>query len=207
MLKAKSFLCIIFLSFFSWSSSKILQLELVLSSGTVCLSMYSLVAGIFGMNIPYTWNDNHGYMFKYVSNQNSICIGMKWRSLSRLTNALSVFSLLQVVSLTGTLCVVVFVIIMSYARYKGLVGSWWLNLGRGRDCEGGMGRFLFSIIVLVVVLSFERASQSFYLSHHKINQTYWKELKKKTAEALLWLVIVKISSTIESLQLEHINYI
>ncbi|EFH42880.1 hypothetical protein ARALYDRAFT_496668 [Arabidopsis lyrata subsp. lyrata] len=73
--------------------NQLIQLELVLSSGTVCLSMYSLVAGIFGMNIPYTWNDNHGYMFKYV------------------------------VSLTGTLCVVVFVIIMSYARYKGLVGS------------------------------------------------------------------------------------
>jgi magnesium transporter len=73
--------------------NQLIQLELVLSSGTVCLSMYSLVAGIFGMNIPYTWNDGHGYMFKYV------------------------------VGLTGTLCVVVFVIIMSYARYKGLVGS------------------------------------------------------------------------------------
>lgn len=44
----------------------LLQLELFLSSGTVCLSIYSLVAGIFGMNIPYTWNDNHGYMFKWV---------------------------------------------------------------------------------------------------------------------------------------------
>jgi hypothetical protein len=44
-----------------------LQLELFLSSGTVCLSLYSLVAGVFGMNIPYTWNDNHGYVFKWVS--------------------------------------------------------------------------------------------------------------------------------------------
>lgn len=44
-----------------------LQLELVLSSGTVCLALYSLIAGIFGMNIPYTWNADHGYMFKWVS--------------------------------------------------------------------------------------------------------------------------------------------
>ncbi|XP_010444392.1 PREDICTED: magnesium transporter MRS2-2 [Camelina sativa] len=73
--------------------NQLIQLELVLSSGTVCLSMYSLVAGIFGMNIPYTWNDDHGYIFKYV------------------------------VGLTGTVCAVMFVIIMSYARYKGLVGS------------------------------------------------------------------------------------
>lgn len=42
------------------------QLELFLSSGTVCLSIYSLVAAIFGMNIPYTWNEDHGYMFKWV---------------------------------------------------------------------------------------------------------------------------------------------
>ncbi|CAN8264360.1 unnamed protein product [Cochlearia groenlandica] len=73
--------------------NQLIQLELVLSSGTVCLSMYSLVAGIFGMNIPYTWNEHHGYIFKYV------------------------------VSLTMTFCAILFVIIMSYARYKGLVGS------------------------------------------------------------------------------------
>ncbi|CAN8251634.1 unnamed protein product [Cochlearia groenlandica] len=73
--------------------NQLIQLELVLSSGTVCLAMYSLVAGIFGMNIPYTWNDNHGYMFK------------------------------NVVIFTGALCAIMFVIIMSYARYKGLVGS------------------------------------------------------------------------------------
>ena len=47
-------------------SSTLVQLELFLSSGTVCLSFYSLVAAIFGMNIPYTWNENHGYMFKWV---------------------------------------------------------------------------------------------------------------------------------------------
>ncbi|XP_034930728.2 magnesium transporter MRS2-I [Populus alba] len=43
--------------------NQLIQLELFLSSGTACLSIYSLVAGIFGVNIPYTWNDNHGYLF------------------------------------------------------------------------------------------------------------------------------------------------
>lgn len=73
--------------------NQLIQLELFLSSGTMCLAIYSLVAGIFGMNIPYTWNEHHGYMFKWV------------------------------VILTGIVCAVVFVLIMSYARYKGLVGS------------------------------------------------------------------------------------
>ncbi|CAL5411960.1 unnamed protein product [Camellia sinensis] len=45
--------------------NQLIQLELFLSSGTVSLSIYSLVAGIFGMNIPYTWNDHYGYMFKW----------------------------------------------------------------------------------------------------------------------------------------------
>ncbi|CAK8572124.1 unnamed protein product [Lathyrus sativus] len=46
--------------------NQLIQLELFLSSGTVCLSFYSLVTAIFGMNIPYSWNDNHSYMFKWV---------------------------------------------------------------------------------------------------------------------------------------------
>lgn len=49
-----------FLFFLWW------QLELFLSSGTVCLSIYSLVAAIFGMNIPYPWKEDHGYIFKWV---------------------------------------------------------------------------------------------------------------------------------------------
>ncbi|KAH7522210.1 magnesium transporter MRS2-2 isoform X2 [Ziziphus jujuba] len=73
--------------------NQLIQLELFLSSGTVCLSIYSLVAGIFGMNIPYTWNENHGYMFKWV------CI------------------------VTGAGCALLFALITTYARYKGLVGS------------------------------------------------------------------------------------
>ncbi|CAN6859738.1 hypothetical protein HID58_049831 [Brassica napus] len=73
--------------------NELIQLEVVLGSGTVCSAFYSLVAGIFGMNIPYTWNDNHGYMFKWV------CI------------------------VTGAICVFSLVFIMSYARFKGLMGS------------------------------------------------------------------------------------
>ncbi|XP_042943774.1 magnesium transporter MRS2-I-like isoform X2 [Carya illinoinensis] len=46
--------------------NQLIQLELFLSSGTVCVSIFSLVTAIFGMNIPYTWNDNHGFMFKWV---------------------------------------------------------------------------------------------------------------------------------------------
>ncbi|KAK1560373.1 hypothetical protein Q3G72_025910 [Acer saccharum] len=46
--------------------NELIQLELILSSCTVCLSMYALVTSIFGMNIPYTWNHHHGYMFKWV---------------------------------------------------------------------------------------------------------------------------------------------
>ncbi|XP_076958904.1 magnesium transporter MRS2-I-like isoform X2 [Bidens hawaiensis] len=54
--------------------NQLIQLELFLSSGTVCMSIYALVTGIFGMNIPYTWNDDHGYMFKWVSTENIIII-------------------------------------------------------------------------------------------------------------------------------------
>ncbi|KAK3146131.1 hypothetical protein QOZ80_3BG0261980 [Eleusine coracana subsp. coracana] len=73
--------------------NQLIQLELFLSSGTVCLSLYSLVAGVFGMNIPYTWNDNHGYIFKWV------------------------------VLVSGLFCAFMFVSIVAYARHKGLVGS------------------------------------------------------------------------------------
>ncbi|XP_059433188.1 magnesium transporter MRS2-I-like isoform X1 [Corylus avellana] len=72
--------------------NQLIQLELFLSSGTVCLSVYSLVAAIFGMNIPTIWNDGHGYVFKWV------------------------------VILTGVVCASLFLFIISYARHKGLVG-------------------------------------------------------------------------------------
>ncbi|GLT42377.1 hypothetical protein SLA2020_164270 [Shorea laevis] len=73
--------------------NQLIQLELFLCSGTVCLSVYSLVAAIFGMNIPYTWKENHGYVFKWV------------------------------VIVTGIICASLFMSIISYARHKGLVGS------------------------------------------------------------------------------------
>nr|XP_004495386.1 magnesium transporter MRS2-2-like isoform X2 [Cicer arietinum]XP_004495387.1 magnesium transporter MRS2-2-like isoform X2 [Cicer arietinum]XP_004495388.1 magnesium transporter MRS2-2-like isoform X2 [Cicer arietinum]XP_027189738.1 magnesium transporter MRS2-2-like isoform X2 [Cicer arietinum]XP_027189739.1 magnesium transporter MRS2-2-like isoform X3 [Cicer arietinum] len=73
--------------------NQLIQLELFLSSGTVCLSFYSLVAGIFGMNIPYSWNDNHGYMFKWV------------------------------VIVSGAFSAIMFLMITIYARQKGLIGS------------------------------------------------------------------------------------
>ncbi|XP_020959315.1 magnesium transporter MRS2-I isoform X2 [Arachis ipaensis] len=73
--------------------NQLIQLELFLSSGTVCLSIYSLVGAIFGMNIPYTWKDGHGYMFKWV------------------------------VMLGGMVSASLFLSIVTYARRKGLVGS------------------------------------------------------------------------------------
>uniref|UniRef100_A0A6V7QSU3 Magnesium transporter n=1 Tax=Ananas comosus var. bracteatus TaxID=296719 RepID=A0A6V7QSU3_ANACO len=73
--------------------NQLIQLELFLSSGTVTLSLYSLVAGIFGMNIPYSWNQNHAYVYKWV-----VIVG-------------------------GLGCALFFVLIIAYARYKGLVGS------------------------------------------------------------------------------------
>ncbi|KAF4358105.1 hypothetical protein F8388_009388 [Cannabis sativa] len=73
--------------------NQLIQLELFLCSGTVCLSVYSLVAAIFGMNIPYTWKQGHAYVFKWV------------------------------VILTGILCASILLSILSYARHKGLLGS------------------------------------------------------------------------------------
>ncbi|XP_057540286.1 magnesium transporter MRS2-I-like [Amaranthus tricolor] len=73
--------------------NQLIQLELFLSSGTVCLSVYSLVTAVFGMNIPYTWMENHSHIFKWV------------------------------VIISGLASAVMFVLIMSYARLKGLVGS------------------------------------------------------------------------------------
>lgn len=32
----------------------------------VAITVYSLVSGIFGMNIKFPWNDHHGYLFKWV---------------------------------------------------------------------------------------------------------------------------------------------
>ncbi|CAL5392636.1 unnamed protein product [Camellia sinensis] len=73
--------------------NQLIQLELFLSPASVSLSIYSLIAGIFGVNMPYTWNAKHDYMFKWV------------------------------VIVAGAFCASIFILIISYARYKGLVGS------------------------------------------------------------------------------------
>ncbi|XP_075500840.1 magnesium transporter MRS2-I-like isoform X2 [Primulina tabacum] len=73
--------------------NQLIQLELFLSSGTVCLCVYSLVAAIFGMNIQYPWRENHGFLFKWVVLLAALASGF------------------------------LFLSIISYARHKGLVGS------------------------------------------------------------------------------------
>ncbi|EFJ29467.1 hypothetical protein SELMODRAFT_91491 [Selaginella moellendorffii] len=73
--------------------NQLIQLELVLNAATLAMALYSLVAGIFGMNIPYPWNDDHAYIFKWV-----VVAGCM-------------------------LCVGLFSIVMAYARHKGLVGT------------------------------------------------------------------------------------
>ncbi|KAL7251609.1 hypothetical protein ACSBR1_013452 [Camellia fascicularis] len=73
--------------------NQLIQLELLLTSAGISVSLCSTMAGIFGANIPFTWNSNHGYMFKWV------------------------------VIVTIAICTCIFILIISYARYKGLVGS------------------------------------------------------------------------------------
>lgn len=73
--------------------NQLIQLELFVSSSSVCLALYSLVCAIFGMNIPYKWREHHDHLFKWV------------------------------VILTGLACGSLFMSIMAYARQKGLLGS------------------------------------------------------------------------------------
>ncbi|XP_026659985.1 magnesium transporter MRS2-I-like [Phoenix dactylifera] len=73
--------------------NQLIQLELFLSAANVVLTLYSLVAGIFGMNIPYSWNENHGYLFKWV------------------------------VGIAGLVSALLFIFIVSYARCGGLIWS------------------------------------------------------------------------------------
>lgn len=73
--------------------NQLIQLELFLNSGMLAMSIYSLVTAIFGMNIPYTWNQDYGYTFKWV------------------------------IIVAGLSSLALFVTLISYARFKGLVGS------------------------------------------------------------------------------------
>ncbi|XP_058086550.1 magnesium transporter MRS2-I-like [Magnolia sinica] len=72
--------------------NRLIQVDLFLNSTLFCLSIYSLVAGYFGMSVPYGWNQNHGYIFKWV------------------------------LIITGVTCVTIFIAIIFYARHKGLIG-------------------------------------------------------------------------------------
>jgi len=56
---------VVWLNYFFW----LVQLELILSSATVVVALFSLVAGIFGMNIPYEWNEDHSEAFTWVRNK------------------------------------------------------------------------------------------------------------------------------------------
>ncbi|KAE9619146.1 hypothetical protein Lalb_Chr02g0150071 [Lupinus albus] len=73
--------------------NQLIQLELFLSSANFAVSFYALVTAIFGMNIPFSWNDDHDYMFKWV------------------------------VLVSAIISVLIFLLIFLYARTKGLVGS------------------------------------------------------------------------------------
>ncbi|XP_008786166.2 magnesium transporter MRS2-I-like [Phoenix dactylifera] len=73
--------------------NQLIQLELFLNGATAALTVYSLVAGIFGMNIPFSWNDNHGYLFKWV------------------------------VGISGLVSGLLFIFVVFYARCRGLIGS------------------------------------------------------------------------------------
>ncbi|XP_027164897.1 magnesium transporter MRS2-I-like [Coffea eugenioides] len=46
--------------------NRLMEVELFLSVTFICLSIYSTVAQLFGMSIPYSWNFGYGYLFKWV---------------------------------------------------------------------------------------------------------------------------------------------
>ncbi|XP_020235964.1 magnesium transporter MRS2-I-like [Cajanus cajan] len=73
--------------------NRLIQLELFLSSADLSLSFLALVCGLFGMSIPYTWNQDHDYMFKWV------------------------------VIFAAAFSVLIFLVVVTYARKRGLLGS------------------------------------------------------------------------------------
>ncbi|XP_058086562.1 magnesium transporter MRS2-2-like isoform X2 [Magnolia sinica] len=73
--------------------NQLIQLDVFLVTVTLSVIICSLVAGIFGVSMPYTWNHNHGYVFKWV------------------------------LVITGAVAATVFILVLSYARHKGLIGS------------------------------------------------------------------------------------
>ncbi|KAG0458373.1 hypothetical protein HPP92_023530 [Vanilla planifolia] len=72
----------------------LLELDLFLNSANGALSINSLISATFGMNLPFSWNENHGYIFTWV------------------------------VILSCVVSAMFFVAVIWYARHKGLVGPW-----------------------------------------------------------------------------------
>ena len=102
----------------------LMQLELFLSSGTLSLSLCSLVTGLFGVNIPYTWNQDHNYLFKWVSKLLLLCTPCAANVLTRYYEQRIIYLLYsQVVMALGLFGALTFLLIIGYARKKGLVGS------------------------------------------------------------------------------------
>lgn len=73
--------------------NQFIQVELVLSAAAASIAIHSMVAGIFSVSVPYTWNYGHPETFKWVA------------------------------SVPGMASVILFVGIIWYARKKGLLGS------------------------------------------------------------------------------------
>ncbi|KAL3688223.1 hypothetical protein R1sor_014532 [Riccia sorocarpa] len=73
--------------------NRLIQLELILSAATVVMSIYSLVAAVFGMNLPFKWNEGYSYVFKWV-----VLVG-------------------------GLGSMIIFFLVLGYARYKRLIGT------------------------------------------------------------------------------------
>jgi hypothetical protein len=60
------FIIFFLVSLFFMSIFVSMQLELFLNAAELCLACYSVVTGIFGMNIQSGWEHNYDYMFKWV---------------------------------------------------------------------------------------------------------------------------------------------
>lgn len=72
--------------------NELIQLQLTLTIASFAVAVETLIAGIFGMNIPYTWNNTDGIF---------------WHVVGFFTAA----------------CVLLFFLILGYARWKKLLGS------------------------------------------------------------------------------------
>ncbi|MBA0631053.1 hypothetical protein Godav_003087 [Gossypium davidsonii] len=72
--------------------NELIQLQLTLTIASFAIAVETLIAGWFGMNIPFTWNNKEGIFEIFVG---GITVG----------------------------CVLIFLLILGYARWKKLIGS------------------------------------------------------------------------------------